>query len=273
MITVNSISFSNSLRPSQPTTNRLVGNAGDVITVSMIITTENTLGDILFNFNCVPNSQQIYASSLDGGIFQSAFNSLTNNAQQLYFENGTLSIPVVPKSFDSTTSFIVTATGNQNEHSIVHTFRLAPFLRENELDNNIFLNPNYYSGTGLKHIFKIDSQIDGDFIESTDEVNLETLGIIKNGNVSGWGSSLGTGAINYELLSTVSLIDTNIDSITTHTVKIKKNTGVWSTSDLISYRLQSINETSSYNFANSLLQNIKFDSVTHNVFQSQNGYD
>jgi predicted 3-demethylubiquinone-9 3-methyltransferase (glyoxalase superfamily) len=265
MITVNSISFSNSLRPSQPATNRLVGNAGDVVTVSMIITTDNTLGDILFNFNCVPNNQQIYADSLTGGIFQSAFNSLTNNAQQLYFENGTLSIPVVPKSFDSTTSFVVTATGNPNEHSIVHTFRLAPFLRENELDNNNFTNPNYYSNTGLKYIFKIDSVIDNSLIDSTDDVNLETSNIIRNGNVSGWGSSLGTGAINYELSYTPNLIDIN-DSVTTiHTAQIKKNGGAWVVTDLISYRLQAISEISGYNFATSLLQNTKFDSVTHNI--------
>lgn len=263
MITVNSISFSNTLRPSQPTTNRLVGNAGDVVVAIINLTSTSAINDFAFYVNAVPNTQQIYSDALSGGIFSSAFNSLTTNVNQFYLRNGSTISPITGR-FDTNISLALNNVSGF-EYNLVHTFILAPFLRENELDIDTFENPSYFDGTGLKYVFKLDSLVAGSIQETTDDVNLETTNIIRNGAVSGWGSSLGTGAINYELVTPPNLNNLNSNVVSTITAQIKKLSGAWLTSDLISYRLQEISEISSYNFNQSLLQNTKFDFVTHNV--------
>ena len=143
MITVNSISFSNLLRPSQPNTLNLVGNSGDTITATINITATQAVNDFLFSTNCVPNSQTIYSQPSDTDIFDSAFNSLTNNTPQVFARNNGIINSIIPKDFDNSISVTITNTGGF-DYNIEHIFKLTPILRENELTTkNEFKNASY----------------------------------------------------------------------------------------------------------------------------------
>lgn len=270
MITINSISFSNSLRPSQPTTNYLLGNAGDVIVATINLTTTQALNDFYFYVNSIPNEQQIYSDALSTEIFDSAFNSLTNNLSKFYVRSGS-SINTTNKTADNTLSIVVNDLGGL-DYEIVHTFVLAPILREDDLVNETFETPSYYQTTGLKYVLKIESFNGGDVLEDTNGVNLEESGVIKNGRVGGWGSALGIGAINYTTTINPVIDNININSDITLSAQIKKESGNWLVSDIISYRIQRIQPTTDFNPSLTLLENTKYDYVTHNVEDApQNG--